>query len=89
MPAAIFTAGGLFWYGWGAQSYIHPVVPIVGLIFFSWGTYIIYLSTLNYIADTYETYASSGVACQALLRNILGGCVSIQSTSAEFTSANT
>lgn len=30
-------------------------------------------ATLNYIADAYETYASSGVACQALLRNILAG----------------
>lgn len=74
MPAAVLTAGGLLWYGWGTQSFIHPVVGIFGLIIFSWGTFIIYLGTLNYIADTYETFASSGVACQALLRNILGGC---------------
>ena len=74
MPAAVFTAAGLFWYGWGTQALIHPVVGIFGLILFSWGTFIIYLATLNYIADTYETFASSGVACQALLRNILGGC---------------
>lgn len=43
MPASILTAGGLFWYGWGAQPSVHPAVPIIGLVVFSWGTYIIYL----------------------------------------------
>ncbi|PWN39586.1 MFS general substrate transporter [Ceraceosorus guamensis] len=73
MPGAVFTVGGLFWYGWGGQADVHPAVPILGLVLFSWGTYIIYLATLNYISDSYETYASSGIACQALLRNIFGG----------------
>lgn len=43
MPAAVFTTAGLFWYGWTAMPQIHIVVPIIGLIVFAWGTYIIYL----------------------------------------------
>ncbi|CAO1615117.1 unnamed protein product [Parajaminaea phylloscopi] len=76
MPAALFTCAGLFWYAWAAHPQIPVVVPILGLILFAWGTYIIYLSTLVYLADAYETYSSSGIACQALVRNLTAGVLS-------------
>lgn len=33
-------------------------------------------STLVYIADAYETFSSSGIACQALVRNLTAGILS-------------
>lgn len=47
MPGAVFTAAGLLWYGWGGQAHVHPAVPIIGLVLFSWGTYIIYLGAYH------------------------------------------
>ncbi|KAJ2981125.1 hypothetical protein NQ176_g2218 [Zarea fungicola] len=45
----------------------------IGLGFTVWGIYSVYLATFNYLADTYQVYASSALAAQNLCRNILGG----------------
>ncbi|KAM3513490.1 hypothetical protein MY11210_002878 [Beauveria gryllotalpidicola] len=47
--------------------------PAIGLGFALWGIYSVYLSTFNYLADTYHAYASSALASQSLCRNLLGG----------------
>lgn len=79
MPAAFLTSGGLFWYGWTAQANIPLVVPILGLLSFAWGTYLVYLGALVYLADAYETYSSSAIACQALVRNLTAGILAVVS----------
>lgn len=45
----------------------------VGLGFATWGIYAIYLATFNYLADSYQTYASSALAANGFCRNVLGG----------------
>ncbi|KOS23327.1 putative drug/proton antiporter [Escovopsis weberi] len=45
----------------------------IGLGLSIWGIYAVYLSTFNYLADTYHTYASSALAVQSCCRNLLGG----------------
>ncbi|CAO1636490.1 unnamed protein product [Jaminaea pallidilutea] len=79
MPAAFLTSGGLFWYGWTAQANIPLVVPILGLLSFAWGTYLVYLGALVYLADAYETFSSSAIACQALVRNLTAGILAVVS----------
>lgn len=79
MPAAVLTAAGLFWMGWTARESISIAVPIIGFIGFAWGNYIIYTSVLVYLADCFETYSSSAIACQALMRNATAGVLAVAS----------
>lgn len=78
--AACMTCSFLFLYAWTARKTISPVVPAIGMVGFYWGVFEIYLGTLLYLADAYETYAASGIACQALMRNICSGTFPLFST---------
>ncbi|CAO1638793.1 unnamed protein product [Sympodiomycopsis kandeliae] len=62
---------GLLTYAWGAQSHVHPVVPIIGLATFATGAYPIYLGVFVVLSSLYGRYASSAMAAQSWLRNIL------------------
>ncbi|KAJ2974746.1 hypothetical protein NUW58_g8558 [Xylaria curta] len=64
---------GLYLFGFSAQPSIHWIVPTIGIGLATMGIYYIYLATFNYLADIYQTYASSALAAQSFCRNILGG----------------
>ncbi|KAH7402631.1 major facilitator superfamily domain-containing protein [Pyrenochaeta sp. MPI-SDFR-AT-0127] len=64
---------GLFMFGWTSSSSIHWIVPTIAVGIATIGIFAIYLSTFNYLADTYHRYASSALAAQSFCRNILGG----------------
>ncbi|KAH8719347.1 major facilitator superfamily domain-containing protein [Phaeosphaeriaceae sp. PMI808] len=64
---------GLFMFGWTCSSNVHWVVPSIAVGIATIGIFVIYLSTFNYLADTYHRYASSALAAQSFCRNILGG----------------
>lgn len=70
---SIFLPIGLFMFGFCAQPDVHWVVPAVAVFFAAMGIYFVYLATFNYLADTYQTYASSSLAAQSFCRNVLGG----------------
>jgi multidrug resistance protein len=63
---------GLFMFGWSSFSNVHWIVPCVAVGIATVGIFAIYLSTFNYLADTYHRYASSALAAQSFCRNILG-----------------
>lgn len=63
---------GLFMFGWTSFSSIHWIVPAIAIGVATIGIFAIYLSTFNYLADTYHRYASSALAAQSFCRNILG-----------------
>tara|TARA_R110002003_G_scaffold288_9_gene18394 strand:+ start:10794 stop:12605 length:1812 start_codon:yes stop_codon:yes gene_type:complete len=63
---------GLFMFGWTSFSSVHWVVPAIAIGIATIGIFAIYLSTFNYLADTYHRYASSALAAQSFCRNILG-----------------
>jgi multidrug resistance protein len=63
---------GLFMFGWTSASSIHWIVPAIAISIATIGIFSIYLSTFNYLADTYHRYASSALAAQSFCRNILG-----------------
>ncbi|KAF1841756.1 MFS general substrate transporter [Cucurbitaria berberidis CBS 394.84] len=64
---------GLFMFGWTSSSNIHWIVPTIAIGIATIGIFAIYLSTFNYLADTYHRYASSALAAQSFCRNMLGG----------------
>lgn len=66
---AVIVPIGLFIYAWGAQSHVHPAVPIVGLVIFATGVFPIYLGVFVVLAGIYGRYASSALAAQSWLRN--------------------
>ncbi|KAK0385113.1 hypothetical protein NLU13_7591 [Sarocladium strictum] len=69
LPAGLL-GGFLSPQGQGSNS---NVPHAVGLGFAIWGIYSVYLATFNYLADSYQTYASSALAAQGFARNMLGG----------------
>ncbi|PVI03349.1 MFS general substrate transporter [Periconia macrospinosa] len=71
---SVFMPIGLFMFGWtGATHTIHWIVPSIAITLATIGIFSIYLSTFNYLADTYHRYASSALAAQSFCRNMLGG----------------
>lgn len=70
---AIFIPVSLFWFGWTSYRSVHWIVPIIGSAFFGAGIYIVILSILNYVVDSYQTYSASALAGVILVRNLVGG----------------
>jgi multidrug resistance protein len=62
----------LFWFGWTSYSSVHWIVPIIASSFFGAGLYIVILSILNYLVDSYQTYSASALAGVILVRNVVG-----------------
>lgn len=71
----LFLPAGLFGGFLGPQSSGSgsDVAHAVGLGFATWGIYSVYLATFNYLADSYNIYASSALAAQGFARNMMGG----------------
>lgn len=56
-PAMIGSIGlpiGLFWFAWSARKDISWAVPAAAMIPFAWGNLCVFVSTIQYIADTYH-----------------------------------
>jgi hypothetical protein len=53
-------------------KFVHWIVPIIASAFFGAGIYIVILSVLNYIVDSYQTYSASALAGVILVRNLVG-----------------
>ncbi|KAJ5223245.1 hypothetical protein N7468_007787 [Penicillium chermesinum] len=69
---AIMIPVSLFWFGWTSYKSVHWVVPIIASSLFGAGIYIIILSILNYVVDSYQTYSASALAGVILVRNVVG-----------------
>lgn len=64
---------GLFIFGFTSTPTTHWISPTIAIGLATMGIYSVYLSTFNYLADVYHTYASSALAAQSCCRNVLGG----------------
>jgi multidrug resistance protein len=69
---ALFIPISRFWFAWTSYSSIHWIVPILASGLFDAGIYIIILSILNYVVDSYQTYSASALAGVILVRNVVG-----------------
>ncbi|KAI0430090.1 major facilitator superfamily domain-containing protein [Xylaria sp. FL1042] len=77
---AVLLPIGLFLFGFSAQPSTHWIAPTIGIGLATAGIYYVYLATFNYLADIYQTYASSAIAAQSFCRNILGGVFPLVTT---------
>jgi hypothetical protein len=69
---ALLLPISLFWFGWTSYRSVYWIVPIIASSFFGAGIYIVILSILNYVVDSYQTYSASVLAGVILVRNVVG-----------------
>lgn len=62
---------GLFWFGWTTSSSIPWIIPVLAIGCAQIGIFVIYLAVFNYLADVYHAYASSALAAQSFMRNLM------------------
>ncbi|KAM7199745.1 major facilitator superfamily transporter [Naviculisporaceae sp. PSN 640] len=71
-PAMIGSIGppvGLFWFAWTARADVSWASPAVAIIVFSWGNICIFISTMQYMVDTYHgSVVASGASANSLAR---------------------
>lgn len=72
MIGSIALPIGLFWFAWTNQASIHWIVCIIATAPFGFGMVLVFLSTINYLVDTYTIYASSVLAANSVLRSLFG-----------------
>lgn len=71
-PAMMGSVGlpvGLFWYAWTSRADISWASPAVAIVPFSWGNLCVFVSSMQYIADTYHgSVIASAVSANGLAR---------------------
>ncbi|KAJ5781259.1 hypothetical protein N7457_006419 [Penicillium paradoxum] len=75
-PAMIGSIGlpiGLFWFAWTAKAEISWASPVVAITVFSWGNLCVFVSTTQYLVDTYQGITvASAMSANGLARYGLG-----------------
>ncbi|TFK67701.1 MFS general substrate transporter [Pluteus cervinus] len=69
--ASVLFPIGMFIYAWSAFPSIPWFAQAIGIVIFMWAAFIMYLAVFSYLADCYGPFASSALAGQSLLRNVL------------------
>ena len=63
----------LFWMGWTNYASVSYWSGLVASVFFGYGILCIFISTLQYIIDSYETFAASALASLTVVRYVAAG----------------
>lgn len=69
LPLAIFA------FGWTSTASIHWMAPVIASGLFSFGTFSIFSSGLNYLADAYPLYIASTFAANDAFRGCIGAAL--------------
>jgi len=72
IPAGIALPIGLFIYGWSIEEHVHWIVPMIGVVIFTWGLMGVMMCIQNYLLDVYPKQAASVTAALAVLRSLAG-----------------
>ncbi|KAK1730573.1 major facilitator superfamily transporter [Colletotrichum acutatum] len=72
MVGCLFIPASLVWFGWTARPEISYLVPIVGSSLFTAGGLLLYISILNYLAESYPDHVSSVLAGNELFNAMCG-----------------
>lgn len=67
----------LFWMGWTSDSNISIWSPILASVMFGYGILCVFISSYQYLIDSYEIYAASALASVTLLRYVAAGAMVI------------
>lgn len=63
----------LFWMGWTARPDISIWSPLLASVLFGFGILCVFMTTYQYLMDTYEIYAASALASVTLIRYTISG----------------
>jgi MFS family permease len=63
----------LFWMGWTSYSWISIWSPLAASVLFGYGILCVFISSYQYIIDSYETYAASALVMVTLIRYVAAG----------------
>jgi len=66
----------MFWMGWTADAGISYWSPLANSVLFGYGILCVFISSYQYIIDSYEGYAASALASVTLIRYSAAGYVS-------------
>ncbi|KAK2019010.1 major facilitator superfamily transporter [Colletotrichum eremochloae] len=72
MIGCLLIPGSLVLFGWTAKTSIHWAVPIVGSTIFTAGAMLLYISILNYLAESYPKHMASIFAGNELFTSLCG-----------------
>lgn len=67
----------LFWMGWTANPAISYWSPLIASVLFGYGILTIFISSYQYIIDSYELYAASALASLTFIRYVAAGGMTI------------
>ncbi|KAI1828417.1 major facilitator superfamily transporter [Xylaria intraflava] len=71
---------GLFVFAWTNGANIHWIVPIIGSGIFGAGLVSVFLSSQNYLIDSYTIFAASVIAGSSILRSLFGAAFPLFTT---------
>ena len=63
----------LFWMGWTAYPSISPWSPLAASVLFGYGILCVFISSYQYIIDSYESFSASALASVTLIRYVVAG----------------
>ena len=73
---SLFLPVGLFMFGWTADSNIHWIVPIIGVVIFAIGGFLVVQGLFMYVPMSYPQYAASLLTSNAIVRSsVAAGCI--------------
>ncbi|WQF85483.1 Putative major facilitator superfamily, MFS transporter superfamily [Colletotrichum destructivum] len=72
MVGSVAVPVGLFWFAWTNNPSIHWIVSIAAGIPFGFGMVLLFLSTMNYLIDSYTIFAASVLAASSVIRSCFG-----------------
>ena len=65
----------MFWMGWTDYSWISYWSPLGASVLFGYGILCVFISSYQYIIDSYESYAASALASVTLIRYVVAGAM--------------
>lgn len=87
-PALIGSVGlpiGLFWFAWTARADISWASPVVAIVVFAWGNLCVFVSTTQYLVDTYHGLTvASAMSANGLARYGLGAVFPLFTVQSEY-----
>lgn len=74
MIGSVLAPVGIFWFGWTARPGVSWVSPAVAIMPFAWGNICLFVSTTQYLVDTFHgTTVASAMSANSLARYGLAG----------------
>ncbi|OJJ29865.1 hypothetical protein ASPWEDRAFT_122399 [Aspergillus wentii DTO 134E9] len=77
---AVLIPIGLFLFAWTNDPSIHWAVSMVGTALFGFGNICVALALVNYLVDSYVTYAASALAAATVMRSLCGAAFPLFTT---------